>query len=596
MPEEGVQRRLAAILVADMVGYSRLMGEDEAGTLMALKVLRADVIDPLITAHHGRVVKLMGDGTLVEFASVIGAVECAMGLQREMAARNNDVLPNRRIEFRVGVNLGDVIPEGHDIYGDGVNVAARLERLAEPSGICVSGGVHDAIGRNLAAQFEFTGEQWIKNIEKPIRVYRMTRTGETGIDSRPAARGIMASVPRQNDRPTLAVKPFESAGRDRDLDQFAGGLTSGIITALTRTPHLALIQDETPSFAASKGMSGEELARRFNVRYLLKGAVRRLGERVRVNAELIEVATGRYLWAEKFDRNLGDLVDLFHLQDEIIGEIVVALDVKLVSGEAARLVRKAFRQPAALENYHRGEVLLWRATNRLEMHEARRNFEEAIRLEPEVSVGYAGAALAHWLEAVSGMSSQPAQSLEQAMEMARRALELDDVTGYPHLIMAHVHLNRREFDLAMAAADRSVWARPSCPTAYALKASVLNYLGQAPEATEFAQYAVRLTPASPPPFYPAILASAHHGCERHEDAIAAARASIDLDEEHVEPYLILAASSAASGRVEQAGWAGERVRKMKPDFSLASYAPSQPFKDPKNLDRLLEQLRSAGLN
>ena len=590
--EERQKRRLAAILVADVVGYSRLMGNDEAGTLAALKAHRADLFDPMVDAHNGRIVKLMGDGTLVEFASVVDAVQCAEELQREMIERNAGVPEDRRIELRIGINLGDVILDGDDIYGDGVNVAARLEPLATPGGICISGTVHDAIGNKLAAGFTFMGEQEVKNISKPIRAYQGSPQREA-----PGARtagGDAASAPQRQGKPSLAIKPFENMGGDAKLDEFADGISNGIIVALNRLPGLIHINDESPSLHKSREMTVQELGRQFDVRYVLNGSLRKLGDRVRVTAELMELATGEYLWAEHFDRDFGELAALFDIQDEIIQEIVTALDVKLLSGEAVRIIRSTVRNPAALESLFNGELMLWNSTTNLELREAQRLFEETIRLEPTSSVGYAMAALAYWAEALSGQCDRTSQSLDCAIERAQEAIRLDDITGYPHLVLAQVHLSRREYDEASAEADRAVTARPSCPASYSIKASVLNYLGRPSEAVEHAQFAFRLTPVVPP-MNPAVLACAFYGSERHEEAVAAAKTAIDLDARMVDPYLILAASSVVLGHSEEARLAARNVLKLQPDFSLMAYAESQPYKDQKHLDRLTDQLRCTGL-
>jgi TolB-like protein len=377
-------------------------------------------------------------------------------------------------------------------------------------------------------------------------------------------------------------------------NQFAEGLSGGIIAALTRIPNFTLIGDESPSLHRSKEMTVRELARVFDVHYVLKGGLRKLGNRIRVNAELMEVSTGRYLWAEQFDRNLGDLAALFDIQDEITEEIVTALNVKLLGGDAVRLVRSAFRNPMALQSYYNGEVLLWDSKNNLELREAQRLLEESIRLEPTSSAGYATAALAYWVEALSGQSDTPEETLELAVGRAQEAIRLNDVTGYPHLVLAQVHLSKHEFDEASAEADRAVLARPSCPAAYSLKASVLNYLGRPSEAIEYAQYALRLTPVHPP-MYPAILASAFYGSERYEEAVAAAKTAIELDENHIDPYLVLAAANVVLKHSENARWAAEKVRKLKPTFSLTDFATSQPYRDQIHLDHLMDRLRTAGL-
>lgn len=594
MAEESLNRRLAAILMADVVGYSQLMEADEAGTLRAMKQHRRDVIDPAIAAHKGRLVKLMGDGILAEFASAVDAVNCATEIQQQTSNKYAELTTDRRIELRIGINLGDVIVDGDDIYGDGVNVAARLEGLAEPGGICLSGSVYDATGNKLAMPCEFLGEQQVKNLSKPVRSYRVLwndlapgpalqrKEASTGTGFRPAS------------EPTLAVKPFKPLRSDLESEEFADCLSNGILTALTRLPGLTLVQDESPSLQDSKHMSLEELGRRLNVRYLLKGQVHKFGSRIRVNAELLEVSAGRFLWADKLDRELRDLGDFFAIQDEITEEIVTALDIKLVSGEGARIVRKVLKNPVAIECLYNGERLLWKATNKLELQEAQRLLEEIVRLEPEASIGYAEAALAHWAAAFFGLSDDPVQSLDKAMELARQAIELDDVTGYPHMVLAQAHLYRRQFDEATAEASRAVSARPSCPASFAIKADVLNHLGDSRDAIEYAQHAFRLSPIHPQ-IFPAVLATAYHGAGRYEEAIAAAKSAIELDPTKIEPYLIHAACAAVLGQTEEAQRVVREVQALKPEFSLKIFADSQPYKDQEHLDRLVDQLRAAGL-
>jgi tetratricopeptide (TPR) repeat protein len=322
--------------------------------------------------------------------------------------------------------------------------------------------------------------------------------------------------------------------------------------------------------------------------------VRKLGPKIRVNAELLEVSTGRFLWADKLDRELRDFGDFFALQDEITEELVTALDIKLVSGEMARIIRNVLKNPSAQECIYKGEQQLWKATNKLELGEAQRLFEEAIALEPGASVGYAEAALSHWAAAFFGLSDDPAQSLDKAVALARQAIDLDDVTGYPHLILAQVHLLRREFDDAKAEADEAVSARPSCPASFTVKASVLNYLGEAGDAIDHAQHAFRLSPLHPQ-IFPAVLAISYHGAARYEEAMAAAEDAIALAPNKLEPYLILAASAVGLGRSEEARRAAQQALALKPGFSLATFADSQPYKDRKHLDHLVDQLRTAGL-
>jgi len=399
----------------------------------------------------------------------------------------------------------------------------------------------------------------------------------------------------RRDAPSLAVKPFDDLSPDSTESHLAEGFTNGILAALARMPRLSLIEDESPSLAISRQMTVHDLARRFDVRYVLKGSVQKNGKKIRVSAELLQTSDSRCLWADQFERELCSHGDLLAIQDEITKQIMTALDVKLLHGEAGRMVRNVFKNPAARECNYRGEEVLWRATTKPEIQEAQRLFEETIRLEPKASVGYSEAALAYWLEAFLGMSGTPARTLDKAMKLAREALARKDVTGYPHLVMAHIHLTRGECDEALTEATRAVSTRPSCPGSYALKASALCYLGRPAEAIEFAEYAVRLTPVWPPMF-PAILATAYYGSGRYEEAIASAKATIELDSQRVDPYLILAASAVALGSMEEARWAADKVLKLRPAFALREYRASQPYKDPKLLDRLLSQLRDAGLS
>lgn len=403
--------------------------------------------------------------------------------------------------------------------------------------------------------------------------------------------GAREQVPHPSGKPTLAIKPFENISSDPEQDYFAEGLTQDITIALVKIPGLILFMDESPSYQKSRQMTVGDIGHRFGAQYVLKGGVRKVDDRVRVNAELVDSSTGRHVWAERFDRELSDL---FAIQDEITEEIVTAMDVKLRGGESSRFFRKALRNPAALDLSYRGWDLLLNGSTIRDIQEAQGLFEEVIGLEPTSALGYASAAVAYWSQATLEVSNASSRARERAIEFAREALGRGDTTGYGHLILALVHLYDREYDLALAEATDGVADRPSCNGAYAIKASVLNYLGRPAEAIEFAMYAVRLTPVHPPE-YPAILATAYHDSDRHEDALAAARAAIELSDDKVEPYLIMAASSSALGRAEEAQWAAREALRVKPDFNLSEFAKSQPYKERKHLDRLISRLRNAGL-
>ena len=591
--EEPLPRKLVAILYADVVGYSRLSGEDEDATHRTLRNY-LDLFAATIASRHGQVMHYAGDAVLAQFPAVLDAVASAIAIQQTIRNRNDGIPEDRQIQFRIGINLGDVIEDRGDIYGDGVNVAARLEALAEPGSVCISDAVRTAIGNKLGFEFAFIGEHSVKNIKEPVRAYRIfegLRKSTSSATTRVSDTGV---VPRALGKLSIAIKPFLASGNDPEQEQLADGLTSGISIALFRVPSLTIIGDDSPGMTDTKKMNIEDLGRRLHVKYVLKGQVRKYGAKIRINVELVEASSGRIHWGDQLDREFRDYGDYFDIQDEITEEVVTALNVKLLSGEAARLVRRALKDPSALEHYYRGEDLLWRATMKLEFQEAQRLFEETIRLQPESPVGYAAASLTYWIEALSGLSDTPSASLERAEERAKKAISLDDVTGYAHMVMAYVYLYRRQFDEALSEATRTVIDRPSCPASYALKANVLNYVGLSEDAIEFAQYATQLSPLYPPMF-PAILASAFYGAGRFEEAVAAARAAIELSDQKVEPYILLSAAHMALGRADDAHLATRRVLDLEPDFDLANYSNAQPYKDQEQLNRLLDHLGKAGL-
>jgi adenylate cyclase len=583
-------RKLAAILYADVAGYSRLTGEDEDATHRVLTDY-LDLIAAKIESQGGEVMHYAGDAVLARFSAVVDALSAAVAIQDDLQTRNATLPDARKVQFRIGLNLGDVIEDRGDIYGDGVNVAARLEALAQPGSICISDAVRTAVGNKLSFQYEFIGEQRVKNIEEPVRAYHVSEIGASPATSTSKKSKSVTSTMRSPGKPSLVIKPFENMSTDPEQDYFAEGLTQDITIALVKIPGLFLTMDETPSYNKSRQMTAKELGREFGVQYVLKGSVRKLGNRVRVNADLIDSSSGQHVWAERFDR---ELHDLFAIQDEITEEIVTAMDVKLLAGEEGRYFRQALKNPAALDTSYRGWHLLFNGTTKHDIQESQSMFEEVIRLEPKSPLGYTAAALAYWSEAASGTSNSRSLAWERAKNLALEALNLGDTTGYSHLILAMIHLSNHEYDEAMTEATDGVADRPSCNGAYAIKASVLNYLGHPAEAIEFAQYAVRLTPVYPP-YYPAILASAYHDSGRHEEALAAARAAIELSDDKVEPYLTIAASSDALGRVEDAHWAVQEALRVKPDFNLAEYAESQPYREQKDLDCLVSRLRNAGL-
>ena len=589
MPEEGFKRKLTAILSGDIVGYSRLMAEDEVATVRTLTMYRAEMTN-LVHKYDGRVVDFVGDNMLTEFPSVLIAMECAVQMQHALKKQNAKLTTERRMDFRFGLHLGDVMVDEARIYGDGVNIAARLEGLAEPGGICISDVVYKQVHNKLDLGYVDLGERRVKNIPEPVRAYRIVDTHAipTSNLSKASSSGkAMLSLP---DRPSLAVLPFVNLSTDPEQDYFGDGLTMDIMTALVKISGLFLISEGSTFKFKSKNVTVRELGRQLGVRHVLEGGVRKAGDRVRITSRLVEAKSGRHIWAERFDRTLDDL---FAVQDEITEEIVTALDVKLVSGEAIRMIRKTLRNPAALESYYRGWQALFGPTKE-DVNEAQRQFEKTTRLEPESSVGYALGAWAYWWEAFRGFSDEYSRTLDKATRLAQEALNREDTTGLPHLMMAEVHLLKREYDQAIDEAELAILDRPSCTGAYGVKANILNYLGRSTEAIKLAKSAIRLTPVHFS-LYPAILASAYYGSHRNEEAIAVSKEVLKRDSDNLDALLVLAGAKAAMSHIEEAHRVAQEILRVNPEFSLEEYAQSQPYKEPQNLDRVITMLRKSGL-
>ena len=590
MTEETLKRKLAAILSADVVGYSRLMADDELATIRTFSAYR-DKISTHVHDDGGRVVDFVGDNMLAEFSSALNAVDCAVKIQKALHRLNARFDENRRMHFRIGIDLGEILIEKDVLYGDGINIASRLEGLAEPGGICISEIVYSQVHNKLNVGFVDLGTKTLKNIPTPVRAYNVVEhQNET---AHPAAQTIADQEIRLSlpGKPSLAVLPFVNLSADSKQDYFSDGLTMDIMTALVRIPGLFLISEISMFSYKSQAPSIKELESQLGVSHVLDGGVRKQGDRIRITARLLETATGRQLWAERYDRKIDDI---FAVQDEITERIVEAMDIKLVTGEMAHTIRKTIRNPEALESYYRGWEALFGSTKD-DIREAQQMFEETMRLEPESSFGYALAAWAHWWAVDQGLSENIATSLQRAIELARRAEALDDFTGLSHLVMAQIHLYRHEHDKALEAVQKAVLARPSCDLSYVAKANILTYLGRPTEAIDLAKFAIRLAPVYPP-FFQRTLAAAFYGSGQYEDAIDSAREVLKRDNDNVDALLILASAHAALDQQEEAAQAASKIKSVKPDFSLKKYAESQPYREPEALDQVTSMLLRAGLN
>ena len=506
-----MERRLTAILAADVVGYSRLMGADEAGTLAALKTVRTDLIDGKIAEHQGRIVKLMGDGMLAEFQSVVNALACAVEVQRGMRDRNEGISQDRRIEFRIGVNLGDVIVEGDDIYGDGVNVAARVESIAPPGGIAVSQSVRDHVGNRLSVIFEDCGEQKLKNIENPIRVYNVRL--EEPDDS------AVASM--KGDRPSIAVLPFNNMSGDPEQEYFSDGITEDIITDLSKVSGLFVVARHTAFTYKGRPIKVQQVGQELRVQYVLEGSVRKAGSRVRVTGQLIDSKDGGHVWAERFDR---DLTDIFAIQDEITHAIVEQLKVKLQPQEKKSIGQAPTDNVEAYTYYLRGRDFLYRYSKRY-FELARRMFAKAIELDPNYARAYAGIADCDaWLY----MIYQADVSLEGILETSAKALALDNNLAEAHTARGVALSAARKFDEANVEFEWALTLDPNSFEAHFLYARPAFQQGKIARAVELLQLAAEINPADYKPH--GLMIHMLRSLGRESETKAAARKTVELAE------------------------------------------------------------------
>jgi adenylate cyclase len=570
------ERRLAAILAADVVGYSRLVEQDEAATLAALRALRREALDPLLAEHRGRVVKLLGDGVLAEFGSAVDAVACAAALQRAMAERQVGVPAERRIVLRVGVNLGDVVVEADgDLLGDGVNVAARLEALAGPGEVLLSGKVHDEVQGKLDLAFEDRGERALKNIARPVRTWRVADV---------AAASPRGTAAPPSPRPALAVLPFADPGGDPERRFFGDGFTEDIVTELSRF-HQLTVRSPASSFryreaAADPARVGRELG----VEHVVDGSIRRLGDRVRVTARLVHAPSGDQLWAERFDR---DQRELFEVQDELVRTIAATLVGRLQATDLERARRKPPASLAAYECVLRGAAL-----GEVEaIAEGRRLFERAIELDP--TYGRAHARLAHSL--YLGWYRDPAGSdatLDRALALARKAVELDPNDNVCQDLLGWIYQQQGSFELAEHHKRRALELNPNSPEQVACTGVLCTFLGRPEEAVGWFERARQLDPFFEPTWYWPLLGVARFVAGRYDEAVLALGRSPTMP---VWVRVYLAACHALLGELDRARALGAEVLRLAPGFSSTAFVAKERFKRAVDRERLSEGLRGAGL-
>jgi adenylate cyclase len=583
-----MERRLAAILAADVVGYSRLMAADEKGTHARLKSLRQDFIEPMVAEHKGRIVKLMGDGALVEFASVVDAVECAVVIQQGVAERQAEFPENQRIVFRIGLTIGDIIVEDNDIHGDGVNVAARLEAIAEPGGISISRNVAEQIRGKLDVFLEDTGVQELKNIDRPVEVFRV-RAASTSVGS---AIDVSQPVPGFDGRPAIAVLPFDNLSQDPDQEFFADGIAEDILTRLAMWRWLPVIARNSSFTFKGRVIDVKEIGRRLGARYVLEGSVRKAGGRVRVSGQLIDTDTGHHVWAQHYD---GKLDDIFDLQDQTTDSIVAALEPAVGRAEMQRARRKNPESLGAWDLYQRGMFHLNKVTKD-EIAHAREQFQRAVELDPGFASAHAGLALVGWFDVLLNLTEDLPGARSSALAAAKRAVALDDLDPFAQSVLAYTCTFQQQYEAGVTAARRAVELNPSFALGYHSLGVALTHNGQPHEAIEAEERAIRISPSDPWLFmFLAGLAGFCFFAREYDKAVAAAEMSVRRHPEYAPSRRWLAAALAQLDRYDEARDALAKFLELSPDYTIDSARHTLPFRHEADLEHLLDALRKAGL-
>src|SRR5215471_4388289 len=581
LAHERVERRLTAILAADVAGYSRLVGADEEGTLAQWKAHWSVLIEPTIKEHRGRIVRVIGDGLLVEFASVVDALRCAVEVQRGMVTRNTDVPQDKRIEFRIGINFGELIIEGGDFWGDGVNIAARLEALADPGGISVSGRVQEDAQGKLDIAFEDTGEQQLKNIARPVRVYRVRFDGATK---------SFATLPLPS-KPSIAVLAFQNMSGDPEQEYFADGIAEDIITMLSRSQSLFVIA-RNPSFTyKGRAVDVKQIARELGVRYVLEGSVRRAGDRLRINAQLVDAVTGNHLWAERYDRSPADI---FAVQDEITEAVATAIEPAVTQTERQRAIRKPPEGLDAWEAYQRG---LWHMA-RIGVAEnaaAQSYFRRAIALDPTFASAHAQLAVALFEGSALYQSMSITETLDEALPLARKAVALDPVGATGYISVGIGHFWQGDFEGGLAAASQALAISPNYATAHHYLGTRLLFCGRPRDALEPIRKAMRLDPHDPIQINRlSQIGIAHYFLREYETAVEAEREALRSHPDHPWAYRWLAAALGQVGRLDEAKEALKKAIAIAPKSFDMYVHQRAPWYRVEDYEHMLEGLRKAG--
>jgi adenylate cyclase len=588
MAEQSVTRRLAAILAADVVGYSRLMEADEAGTLAQMKTHRRELWTPLIEKYSGRVVGTAGDSILVEFASAVAAVECSADMQRGMVERNADLPEERRMLLRVGVNIGEVIVDEDDIYGDGVNVAARLQELAEPGGIAISGNVHEQVRGKLDDAFEDTGRHEVKNIARPIQVWRWA-AGTAGTVSATIGSSEPLPLPEQ---PSLAVLPFDNMSGDQEQEYFTDGIVEDIITELSKYSWLLVIARNTTFTFKGASVDIKEVGRQLGVHYVMEGSVRKSGNRVRITAQLVDAQSGTHVWAERYDR---ELADVFAVQDEITQNVAGAIQPELISAEVDRARRKPPESMAAWDYAVRGRWHVLRLTKE-DNAEAQSLLREGLELYPGHVPILAFLSYSLIAGVIFGWSSDPVGWLTEAKELAQRAASLDENDVWVQCALGLGQFTAKQPDKAIGHYRKAIELNPSFALGHAYLALQLAFAGEPDEAIDEAETAIRLSPRDPELFHFFVaIGTAHFVAGRYEEAVAWAEKSVSARPSVPGPLRLLTTSLAHLDRTDEAREVFKRVLEITPHVSATGIRSAIHFSKSEDLQRYIDGMRKAGL-
>lgn len=586
-------------MAADVVGYSRLMGADEVGTLSRLKQSLAEVVKPQVEAHRGRIFKLMGDGALIEFGSAVDAVVCAVEIQNEMARRNAQLPEERRILYRIGINVGDVIIEGDDVYGDGVNVAARVEALADPGGIYISRSARDQVRDRIPINIEDRGEQSVKNIARPVHVFSVILGDDGAVivedagafvaeaapiaAQRPAASGVP-------DKPSIAVLAFDNMSDDPDQSYFSDGIGEDIITDLSKLSDLHVIARNSSFAYKGRAVSIPNVAAELGVRYVVEGSVRKAGNRVRVTAQLIDSTTGGHIWADRFDR---DLTDIFAVQDELTQEIVAALKLKLTSDDKDRLTHKPAVDIEAYNLFLRGREQTWLHTRSGNI-EGRKLLERALEIEPDYAAAQARIAFSLVIDYVNGWSDDPEAALRAGLTRAEQAIRMDDEDAQCHFALAAASLWSRDLDRALVSSERCLALQPNSPEGYLTMSHVQIFSGDAAAALKTIDTYMTLDP-----HYPDLilhfLAEARISLGQYEEAVDALKLRLERNPDSPTGHALLASCYGNLGRIEEGRETLAKLHRIDPQFSLERRRQVLPFKNPADFERRLEGFRKVGM-